>query len=569
MASPRQVSTLYSHIVRRPLSRALPRIRRRSSAWSCDNLSVGRGATTPHSCISTATTESAPYEPSFSALPFVRTPLSTPETVSVRPAYKMPPVAETGVVGTAGTLVEGAGSRKPVVGDGKADNKTEGGGSVEGAATGPFETPVEAIGHIEEPFLPDDPNQSFGLLGVRDSEPDVSLSRRIHILGFTAHARYLAHAIASTPDLPVSFFTHHPTVLSRWGQEHRQLSLYDSLGRYISSAAIPCPERIFDLRQDLSRVARDDYFLDNIIVDTTATAVLPSLATLYDRIDRRTTICLLHPGLDPVERPNFVLGHSTHRVRKLSHRLYSVKQRQSGVLYLYGVPRFEGSTQDKSSVTFEGSTQDKSSVAYAAMRQTQHFAQLLSSTNRLNVVSLPWVPFLTWKLPWLIFCSAADTLCVVLGCNYEEIIQNAHARGMWEDLLDETIAIIPRLPELQEFTQRIEYFTGNAFRRRLLTFLMAQRRNVSPWVKRVRMGDPPPIEYFNGYIIRRAMELGLDHKYNSMAFEAVKARVTARQLELQRDLLSTSPYMTDTDLIGGGQPAPTLEDTLRLELEDF
>ncbi|KAI0544520.1 hypothetical protein F4679DRAFT_591362 [Xylaria curta] len=576
ITSPRQLSTLYSHIIRRPLSRALPRIPRRSSTWSCDNIFVGRGATTPLSFASTAATatESVSYDASFPAptLRRVQIPLLPSETDPSRPIYKIPPETATRAVEIDepdATLSKGVELGATTVTDDIIENKKEGGGSVEGAAASPLTTTVEDIKHIEEQHTPDEIQQNSRQVGVDDKETDAPLSRRIHILGFTAHARFLAHAVASTPDMPISIFALHRKVMSQWGEENRRLSLYDGQGRHISSTAIPCPERIPRPNQYNKYTNAADYFLDNVIVDTGA-SIPAMLEALRDRIDRQTTICLLHPGLglveelnehvftDPDERPNFVLGHSTHRVGKGSRGMYSMKQKQQGTLYLHGLPRPDG-----------GSVSDKSSIAYEAMRQSQHLTDLLSSTETLNVVGLPWVRFLSWKLPRLIFGSAADSISVIMGCKYKDVYPNRHARALWDSLLDETISIISQLPELQEHPHRIRYFTGNGFRRKLRTSLWGQGNNTSPWVKQVRLGQCPPVDYFNGYIIQRAEELGLEHKYNSMAAETVKARVIARQRELRSDLLSTSPYMMDADAIGGGQPPPSLEDMLELELEDF
>ncbi|KAI1746846.1 hypothetical protein F4782DRAFT_523141 [Xylaria castorea] len=502
----------------------------------------------------------------------MQVPLSPLETAPSRSIYEIPSVAVTRVVETDesdATLYNGAESGNPVVKDDRKENNTENGDSVKEAAASPSTTTVQDIEHIKEPRTPDEPQHSLKQVGISDRETDVPLSRRIHILGFTAHARFIAHAVASTPDVPVRIFAHHRRVLRHWGEENRSLSLYDGKGRYVSSIAIPCPERIPYPAQYLQGVNSNDYFLDNIIVDTTTTAILPSLDALRDRIDHRTTICLLHPGLglmenlnesiftDPIQRPNFVLGHSTHRVAKGSRGLYSMRQMQPGVLYLHGVPRSEGETLYDSF------------VAQEAMRQSQHLAELLSSTESLNVVGLPWVRFLSWKLPRLIFSSAADTISVALGCKYKDIYPNPHARVLWDKLLDETIAIVSQFPELQEVPHRIQSFTGKGFRRKLRTSLFGQRNNTSPWVKQVRLGQSPPVDYFNGYIVQRAKELGLEHKYNTMASEMVKARLRARRQELHNDLLGTTPYMTDTDFIGGGQPAPSLEDMLELELEDL
>ncbi|KAI8627855.1 hypothetical protein F5Y19DRAFT_477023 [Xylariaceae sp. FL1651] len=402
--------------------------------------------------------------------------------------------------------------------------------------------------------------------GVKSPELYVSLSQRIHVLGFNSHARFMAHALASVPERPpVRILAHHPWVMTRWGEENRSLSLYDKKGNHISSSIIPCPEPIV-ARREYGEKHKDSDYLDNVLIDTMSTAVLPSLHTLRHRIDCRTTICLLHPGLglvdkiieelfdDPAERPNFILGHSTHKVGRHSDHVYSIRQKTPGHIYIHGVPKSGDSTLDKSSRAHEG------------MLQTQHFIKLLSSTEGLNVVGLPWVKFLSWKLSSMVFSSLADTISVILGCKYGQIRRNPHAMSLWDNLLDETLAIISQFPELQSRPHRLEYFQRDSFRRKLQTYLIGQGANTSAWIKQVRMGSMPPIDYFNGYFVARAKELGLDYKYNSMAIRTVKARMAARQRELRMDIpLGLSPYMMDSDQIGGGQPVSGLEDDLDLD----
>ncbi|KAI0401546.1 hypothetical protein F4802DRAFT_579548 [Xylaria palmicola] len=406
--------------------------------------------------------------------------------------------------------------------------------------------------------------------GFPDIESDVSLSNRVHVVGFNVHARFVAHTVGSIPGASLGVFAHHRIVRTRWGEEHRRLDLYDDRGVYASSTPVPCPEPI--LTQNPYDGPSDAYFLDNVIIDTTTAAVIPSLEALSARIDSRTTVCLLHPGLglleriyehiyqDPEQRPNFVLGHSTHKIGRVSDMMYSVQQKKPGTLYLFGLPKV-----DEPSVIYEnpGPTLDKSSSAYQGMQQTQHLIRLLSSAEYLNVVPLPWVRFLSWKLPWIIFTSLADTISVILGCKYNQIRHNAHARAMWDSLLEETLAIVAQLPELQKTPHRIDYFTRPSFRRKLQLYLIAQKHNTSPWIQQVWMGAEPPVDYSNGYIIHRAQELGLDHKHNLLAAQTVKARVNARRKELQ-SYLQGKPYISDSDLVRR-QPAPSLEEVLDIE----
>jgi cytochrome b translational activator protein CBS2 len=498
--------------------------------------------------------------------------ISAQKTDQCRSTYPIPipPATESEVIEAAEvntTLVKEVEAKSTVHGDVvETDGRT-----VEGAERPSSQTAVGDCQHeqpVERAAIQGQPEPSSEITRFEDKEPEpyVRLSNKVHVLGFSSHARFLAHAVASVPDRPpVGILTHHHIAMTRWGEENRTLSLYDHRGRPISSTNIPCPEPVFDPRRYLKNL-RDTDYLDNILVDTSCNAVLPYLYTLKHRIDRRTTICLLHPGLglvkrlneqlfqDPTERPNLILGYSTHKVAKFSDSMYSIRQKLPGQIYLYGVPKSPDSTLDKSSDAYEG------------MRQTQHLIQLLSSTQGLDVVGLPWVKFLSAKLPRLIFSSVADSISVSLGCKYNQIWPNPHAMVMWEKLLDETLAIVSQIPELQARPKRLHHYTRQSFRKKLQAFLVGQRFNTSPWIKMVRMGIEPPVDYFNGYFVRRAKELGLDHHQNSMAIEMVKARVSARRSELRTDIpLGASPYMVDGDYIGGGQPVPDLEDDLDLE----
>ncbi|KAI1176510.1 hypothetical protein F4777DRAFT_546551 [Nemania sp. FL0916] len=408
-----------------------------------------------------------------------------------------------------------------------------------------------------------------------DVSTQLQPSKRVHILGFTTRARFLAHALASTPDIPVGMLVHNLEPIKRWDEEHRRLSLYDARGQWASSVPLPCPRLIWERRQYLDS-PEHAYYLSHVIVDTQAAAIVRSLQYLRPRIDRQTTICLLHDGLglveriheevfpDPRNRPNIVLGHSSYVLGRISGTMYSLKRKKPGSLLLHGIQNFDHAPRH---TIYTGmpqpahATRDASAMTEERMRQTQNFVGLLSP-NTLNTVSLPWVRFLCQKLPNVIFSSVADAVSVILGCRYSQIYPNYNARSLWDSLLDETLAIVAQFPELQEVPHQRDAFLTSTFRRKLSTYRISLRNNVSPWVKQVRYGIEPPVAYANGYFIRRARELGLEHKLNSMAEEVVNARVSARRIEIKIDLLGTSAYMTDSDLIGGGQPPPTMEEIL-------
>ncbi|KAI0803879.1 hypothetical protein GGR55DRAFT_691469 [Xylaria sp. FL0064] len=572
-----KLSILYSHIVRRPLSRALPRIPRRSSTWPCDNLYVGRGANTPPLCfVSTAEATGSPSSsherPYLSPTPHIRHPPPLPfqlrsatETASSLPISETlwaEKVALVEIDKTDKTKVEQVELRTAVAEKVETQNSKENAENHDVAETSPSQPVAEVTERSIEGDIRVGSENSAEMADPRTTISGIPLSNRVHIVGFHIQTRFVAHALASKPDIPVNFLVHNPIVMSRWGEEARGLILLNGQGHYVSSVGIPCPEPVIDPRYRYSKTSKkaEADFLDNVIINTTTGAILPTLHDLRDRIDRHTTICLLHPGLglverinevlfpDPLERPNFILGHFTHKLSKMPEYLYSVKLHERGHLYLCGTPNVDDTARAKSP------------AAQEALQRSRHLIDLLTSAENLGAVGLNEVRFLLRKLPWVIFSSVADSICVVLGCRYDQIHPNAHAWAMWEDLLDESVAIVSQLPELQVMPHVAKYFTGHSFRRKMRRYLVAQKKNHSPWVKQVRRGIDTPVNYFNGYLVRRAEELGLDHKRNSMAMEAVKARQNSRRWEIRLDMLGLSQYMGDTDAIAAGQPVPSLDD---------
>ncbi|KAI1366702.1 hypothetical protein F5Y08DRAFT_300768 [Xylaria arbuscula] len=501
------------------------------------------------------------YEGSYLP-PHIRRPttsLQAPSTTMSRSNYSQSETPSAGNPDTTETIetdvatIEDVASNTIVAKEVETESISDDGNHIESAEE-IHSTTIEATQTLAEQQVPDEPVQDSEKLDYKESDLAVKLSNKVHIIGFNTHAKFIAHALASKPDVPVKLLTRYRENKSQWGAEDRTLSLYDERGVWISSTSIPQPQTIHDpLRYDPEGIKKLP-FLDNIIINAASGAVLPSIGLLRSRIDRLTTICIIQPGLgymediidnffpDPLDRPNFVLGHSTHLVSRYHDTSYSMKQHRPGTLFLHKVPKFNA---------VEHPALAGSLMEYEGLHLSQHLTELLSSTETLSVVGLPQQRFLLRKLPRLIFQSLADTICVILGCRYNQIRANRNAMTMWDDLLEESIAIASQLPELSPVPHLVERLTAPSFRRKMQTTLLAQHANSSPWVAQVRRGAGVPIDYFNGYLVRRAREMGMSAKYNTLAMSMVKARVSTRRMELKTDLLGTTQYMGDTDTIMG------------------
>ncbi|KAI1140657.1 hypothetical protein F5Y05DRAFT_423619 [Hypoxylon sp. FL0543] len=511
--------------LRRPLARASARIPSRNTAWNPDNIFVGRVATKHLSAAAvnaaglqirsggfrldppiyyppTLPTQSGPRESSLPSYPFY----SPPPPTTVNLVRRVPSTQYTP------------------------------------------ESASESAAVAEEKAEPDVDQESelFGAV------PAVKLSDKIHILGFDPEARYIAHALSAIPNLPpVQMLTHHIQSMKSWGEEGRAITIYDKEKNTITSRSIGCPEYIG--RQHRQRWIRPPV-LHNVIVSTLSSAVLPSLGALRQKIDRRTTLCLLQPGLgmmellnekifdDPATRPNYIICHSSHRYQRHSSLKYSLRHIVSGKLLLHAVPRGEDSDLDR-----------KWSEALGN-QHTEHLMKLLCMADGLEAVCLPWHVLLRHKLPEMIFGSLADSISVILGCRYDQIRNSRYTMDFWDSLLSETMRIVVALPELRTNPDMLEHFIKESFPKKLRRRLERYGQEYSQWISLVRKGQMPPAPFFNGYFVRRAQELGLDHSQNSLVLNLVKSRHAGRLMELKMSLpFGLQPYMMDSDKIGGGQ----------------
>ncbi|KAI0883838.1 uncharacterized protein GGS22DRAFT_166214 [Annulohypoxylon maeteangense] len=383
--------------------------------------------------------------------------------------------------------------------------------------------------------------------------PKVRLYNKIHIVGFDANARFAAQALSSVDRLPpVQLLTHNIQSMKTWREEGKAVTVYNIKGVPLTTRAVPCPEYIG--RQFAQRWERPP-ILHNIIVSTVTGAVIPSLAALSHSIDRRTTVCLVTPGLglmeqlnetlftDPASRPNYVLCHSDHRFSRVSSYQYSIKH-IPGKLLLHAVAR-DDEDVDLDRRTSEG----------LGRQHTNHMMKLLSKSGDLAAIPLCWEVFLRQKLPGMVFMSLADSLSVILGCRFGQIRDSSHIMEFWDRLLEETLLIIESLPEFQKYPDLLGFFTRESFPKKLKRKLELQKPQYSQWISMIRKAKMPPVDVTNGYFVRRAQELGMRHALNSQVIALVKGRQAGRYKELQMDIpLGLQPYFQDYDKVGGGQP---------------
>ncbi|KAI0125063.1 hypothetical protein BJ170DRAFT_636118 [Xylariales sp. AK1849] len=400
----------------------------------------------------------------------------------------------------------------------------------------------------------------------KEAVASLRLSEKVHILGFTREARYITHCLAGTEDVPPpQMLTHSRKIMDQWGKEGQKITLRGQQGLEIAQHIL-MPKYVGRPKGSRrSSHPRDRLkHIDNLIISTTDAAILPSLLQIRDSINQDTTICLINAGLgvvehvnqeifqDPETRPLFVLGHSDHaikRVQGLENEPYSIHLGRQGRLILSAPPYSTEATASHEVKTWRR-------IAHNA--RVQHVVKLLSAAPGLHAVGVPMHRYLRQKLPSMIFSSVADSISVALGFPYARLCDDRHARWLWSTLWKETIHIIASFPELQQHPEILDYFTGHNFLTEAQRYLRVQDGS-SKWIAMVRDGRRLPLEYLNGYFVRRAEELGVSCTTHKMVMSMVKSKVAARRQELKIAIpLYYSPYLMDDDHIRNEETGPPI-----------
>lgn len=395
----------------------------------------------------------------------------------------------------------------------------------------------------------------------KEALASLNLSEKVHILGFTLEARYIAHTLAGTPELPPpQLLVRHLSVMDQWGEVGRQIAVAGANGAkgLLRSHKVLMPHCITTPRgANQSSPQPKLKHISNLIISTEESATLPSLKEIRDSIDSNTTICLINGGLgvvehlnevlfpDPNTRPTYVLGHMNHCIARTSARdskhrrnMYAIDLKREGRLYLTGVPV-------ENPVGLPAETWP----TIANRARVQHMVKLLSSVPGLDAEGVPIHRFLRKKLPSVVFASVSDAISVAMGLSYEQIMTDVHANQLWGSLFHEAVQIIASLPELQEHPEVIDYFTGHQFLTETRALLARHSGDISKWIAMVRDGRSLPVNYTNGWFRRRAMETGS----KSAAMRTIEALLRAKQMAKQRELKMNIPLyfsqsMMDSDM---------------------
>ncbi|KAI9860007.1 MAG: hypothetical protein M1813_006354 [Trichoglossum hirsutum] len=339
-------------------------------------------------------------------------------------------------------------------------------------------------------------------------------STRIHILGIGSVGKLIAHSLKGIPSSPpVTLVLHKPYLVDLWERRGQKIVIKTGNDRHAKTG--------FEI--ELVGRIPSNRIIHHLIVTTKARATIPAIAAVRDRLRPESTILLLQSEMglleeineklfpDPETRPNYMLGTVTHMVFPLGG--FQATHTGFGTTALCMLSK-------------------EPSTGYWAPASRY----LMSTLTRIPVLAAVGFPELNLKqlqLERLAVNAIINPLTVMFNCYNGDLLHNFAISNVMHLLISEISLILRSLPELRDLPNVNNRFSPNRLRELVLAVASTTSRNVSSMLRDVKAGRETDIGYINGYITKRAKELGLEYGMNDMVIQMVKGKqqLLARQRE--------------------------------------
>jgi len=374
------------------------------------------------------------------------------------------------------------------------------------------------------------------------------VNRTIHILGLGAAGKYIAHSLASLPfPPPITLLMHRPLVMQHWHDEGAAIhvikggEIKTQTNFHIESSASFVRE---DSRQRfpgfgprLEHTSEPpNYSIDALIVTTEAYRTVSALMAIRHRLGIKSTVFILNNGLGLVERinekvfpdfrtrPTYILGNMTHNLQS-TERHFTLIEKSPGRLECSKFPQVSVTRKGSHSPTF--TRKDFSWSAPAS-----HLVGTLARTPEFSTVTLGHKSFHESQFQNLAAGAVIGPLSVLFDCTNDLLLYNFSASQAMKLLLREISYVICSLPELQSLPDLDKTFGVRRLEAIIVSKITKSGKNLSAMLQSIRAGNRTNIDYYNGYIERRAKELGIDTPRNQMMLHLVKGKSAAKSREL-------------------------------------
>jgi 2-dehydropantoate 2-reductase len=369
----------------------------------------------------------------------------------------------------------------------------------------------------------------------------------VHIIGLGNVGKLIAHSLrADNNPPPVTLLLHRPALLSAWTKSDQNIVL-ESHGHRVPRSGFDVelvvpPTRshgVFDDHQheDDHAPSEEQQPIDNLIVTTKSPFALSALEAVKHRLRPESTVCFMQNGMgvieqvdqhvfpDPLTRPNYIQAIVTHGLNNPVHDdPFFAVHAGHGTIAMAALPRARTPNDTKASVPFAPSS--------------RYLLRTLTGLPVLAAVGFPPVDFLQQQLEKLAINAVINPLTVMLDAPNGSILYNFAITRTMRLLLAEISLVIRSLPELRHLPNTQDRFSPERLETLVVSIADKTRHNVSSMLADVRAGRQTEARYINGYIIRRAEEMGMQCVCNYMMMQLVEGKANM----IQRENLDQVPF---------------------------
>ncbi|RDW77422.1 hypothetical protein BP6252_05475 [Coleophoma cylindrospora] len=399
----------------------------------------------------------------------------------------------------------------------------------------PMDKPHHPCNHSHRHSVQGDGEDTMRLRRLDKLRP---FSRTIHVLGSGPVGKYVAHSLSRLPNPPpVSLILHHPLLLQQWQDEGQAIRLVKD-----SHVDVNC-----DVNIDTSYPAQQGYpvgdsnelahsensVIDHLIVTTEGGVTIPALKAIKHRLRTFSTVCIISDGLGIVEevnsmlfpspliRPNYVLGSMSHNVQASPDWNFAVIENSIGKLSLTSLER----QKDHSNADFEGPPISIMDNGWSTISNTSRYLmRVLTRVPEFDATGYANIDYMGSQLEKLAVNAVIGPLSVVFDCLNDELLYNYHVTRTMRPLIAEISKIIRNLPEVKRMPKAEHNFSVDRLQAIVFSVLTRTGRRHSEMLIQVQKGQRTDVDHFNGYLIKRALELDIPCPLNEMLLFSVKGK---------------------------------------------
>lgn len=360
-----------------------------------------------------------------------------------------------------------------------------------------------------------------------------AISKTIHILGTGTVGRFIAHSLVRTTEAPpVVLLVHKPHLIRQWYDEGAAISLIkdgeiDSrrgliveppLGLHtnISTTKISRP------RNPQNKIARFNNIIETLIVTTDGATTISALIAIRSRLRSYSTICFIQDGLglidqvnaavfpDPTKRPSYMLGSISHSLQSTGSP-FTVLERRPGTLSLTILPQ----------TAITGKTRR---MDFGWTARARYLMRVLCRAPELQATGYLHHEFYKMQLERLAINAVIGPLSVAYNCTNDQLLYNYQISRTMKMLLKEISAILIPLAEGSRVSNTNDDFSPARLESLVVSVLGKTGENRTSMLQAVMDGRKTNIDFYNGYLLECAADLGIDCPCLEMIVALVKGK---------------------------------------------